>query len=86
MYFVAKDNATDLFLWYRFIVSFLPTVLLLYVIYYIPNRQGQISHINEAKNHIKIVDSDIDDALSSAEDDYEKNQASSDLIRPKKSP
>ena len=84
MYFVALNNATDLFMWYRFIVSFLPTVLMLYVIYFIPNRQGQISHYNESKNNIKIVDSDVDEALSSAEDDYEKNEATPELIRPKK--
>ena len=58
MYFVALNNSVDLYFWYRLFVQIFPTLFLLYVIYYIPNYQGQISHLNEKKQNVKIIDDD----------------------------
>ena len=63
MYFVSLDNKTNLYFWYRLMVLIFTTLFLIYVIYFIPNYQGQISHINNKQN-VKIIDNEIDNALN----------------------
>ena len=80
MYFVALNEVTQLFIWYRFIVNFLPTILLFYVIYYIPNRSGQISHINEHKEGVKFNDINIEEAMRGDKDEITQDTITQDFL------
>ncbi len=59
MYYVALNNTTELFIWYKFIVNFVPTFLLFYVIYFIPKKSGKITKIKNDKNKLMVGDIDI---------------------------
>jgi hypothetical protein len=63
MYFYATTNVTEIFVWYSFIVNFIPTILLFYVVYFMPRRSGQISKLNRKKHKVNYEGIDIDGAM-----------------------
>lgn len=63
LYFQAQNNVTELFVWYVFLVSIIPTILLFYVIYYMPNRSGQVSNVNKKKHGVNVSNIDIEIAI-----------------------
>ena len=56
--------------------------MLLYWLYYY--NSGSVEFSNQEKHQVRIIDSDVEDALSSADDEYVRHEATPELMRPKK--
>lgn len=51
------NTPVGLFLWYSLLVNFIPTIILFYVIYYVPNKSGKIKRLQYRSENITITSS-----------------------------
>lgn len=52
LYFVPLSNGVAAFLFYKTLVNLIATLMLFYVVYYIPARSGKVQKINLIENDI----------------------------------